>query len=85
MYTMEVNPLVSQRTVRVLTRAERRCGALVRLEQWPRGAVFTRAELSTLGWQAGMLRALERRGMLVRSVSCRVVVWRRPMVDRNPT
>lgn len=85
MYIMAVKPTIPMEYVLALTRAELRCGALVRLRDWPRGAAFTRRELSTLGWHTGMLVALERRGMLVRSVACRVLVWRRPMVDRGPT
>jgi hypothetical protein len=66
------------------------------LRGWPRGEVRTGEECSRLGLRLHVLRALERRGLIVSSVSVsratgskhagvprsRVTVWRRPLVDR---
>jgi hypothetical protein len=54
------------------------------LKEWPRGEARTREEC--LGRHIGLntLRALERKGFIVRSTFMRTTVWRRVTVDRGP-
>jgi hypothetical protein len=52
------------------------------LRDWPRGLARTREELSALQISIITLRALERRGLIVKSTRSTVTVWRRPTVDR---
>lgn len=52
------------------------------LDGWPRGEWRSRTDLSIRRWRLGTLRAMERRGLLVRAPRDRAMGWRRPWVDR---
>jgi hypothetical protein len=54
------------------------------LAGWPRGESRTKEECGSRSITLNTLKALERKGFLVRCTFMKTTVWRRVTVDRGP-